>query len=77
MKRTVLMLMLLTINIFASSLFLERFFNDRECDQILRNDGYFKTCYDYNAKGAKYVAYTLDGKRQDRRAVCFLEDDLQ
>lgn len=40
---------------------MHQFFNDKACDQILNNDGYFKTCYDYKAKGAKYVAYTLDG----------------
>lgn len=47
----------------ADSTFLHQFFNNKVCDQVLNNDGYFKTCYDYKAKGAKYVAYTLDGSQ--------------
>jgi len=34
------------------------FINGRNCDQVL-DKGYYKICYDYNAKGAKYVAYEL------------------
>ena len=63
MLKAILVSTLVLTNLFASSLFLSRFFNDKQCDQILRNGGYFKTCYDYDAKGAKYVAYTLDGKK--------------
>lgn len=64
MKKTFLAAaVFLTVNLFASSILLDRFFNDNRCDQILRNDGYFKTCYDYDAKGAKYVAYTLYGDK--------------
>lgn len=46
---------------FANDGFLHQFFNSKVCNQVLENNGYFKTCYDYKAKGARYVAYTLDG----------------
>lgn len=36
------------------------FINKQNCDQII-NKQVFDICYDYNAKGAKYVVYTLDG----------------
>jgi len=45
----------------ATNINLNGFFNKEVCDQVLTNKGYFKTCYDYKAKGAKYVAYTLNG----------------
>ena len=40
---------------------LNDFINKNSCDQIIDKQ-VFTICYDYNAKGAKYVAYTLDGK---------------
>jgi len=62
MKKTILLLTLLSIHLLGSD-FLKQFFNDRQCDQILNNKGYFKTCYNYKNKGAKYVAYTLYGNK--------------
>lgn len=44
----------------SDSLFLKKYFNDNVCDQVLSNQGYFKTCYDYKMKGAKFVAYTIN-----------------
>lgn len=44
---------------FGSDIFLSQFFNKKDCDQILRNKGYFTTCYSYKHKGAKYVGYKL------------------
>jgi len=41
---------------------LQDFINSRNCDQIL-DKGYYKICYDFNAKGAKYVGYTLEGTK--------------
>jgi len=38
------------------------FINKRNCDQIL-DKGYYQICYDYSAKGARYVTYTLDGSK--------------
>jgi endonuclease G len=63
MKKTIFTLILISINLFASNLFLKQFFNNKECDQILRNNEYFITCYSYKNKGAKYVAYTLYGNK--------------
>ncbi len=36
------------------------FINKRNCDQVL-DKGFYQICYDYKAKGARYVGYTLDG----------------
>lgn len=37
------------------------YINSGNCNQILFNSGYYTTCYDYKARGAKYVTYTLFG----------------
>jgi len=63
MKKTILLLTLLSLPLLCSDLFLKQFFNDNQCDQTLRNNGYFQTCYSYKKKGAKYVAYTIDGSK--------------
>ncbi len=46
----------------ASATEIRDFINDRNCDQIL-DKGFYQICYNYKAKGAKYVAYTLDGSK--------------
>jgi len=38
------------------------YINQRNCDQVL-DKGYYKRCYDYSMKGAKYVGYTLDSSK--------------
>ena len=38
------------------------FINAQNCDQVL-DKGYYQICYDYNLKGARYVGYTLDGRK--------------
>jgi endonuclease G len=38
------------------------FINKQNCDQVL-DKGYYQICYDYKAKGARYVGYTLDGDK--------------
>lgn len=53
----------------ADNIFLHQFFNDKVCDQVLNNDGYFKTCYDYKAKGAKFVAYTIYGSLVNQKNI--------
>ncbi len=60
-KKILTTLLFSTSLALASDPYLHQFFNDKVCDRVLNNDGYFQTCYDYKAKGAKYVAYTLDG----------------
>jgi len=52
----IILLLLTTLN--ATD--LNNFINKDNCDQIIEKQ-VFTICYDYNAKGAKYVAYTLDG----------------
>ncbi len=39
---------------------LSKYINKNNCDQIIDKQ-VFTICYDYKIKGAKYVAYTLDG----------------
>lgn len=41
---------------------INHFINKRNCDRVL-DKGYYQICYDYNAKGALYVGYTLDGSK--------------
>lgn len=42
----------------VADLDISQFINDRNCDQVL-NKKFYRICYDYRAKGAKYVGYTL------------------
>ena len=78
MNKILLSLILLSIQLLGSNLFLNKFFNNQQCDQVLNNSGYFKTCYDYKMKGAKYVAYSLDGslvnKKNIKKRPRFFED---
>lgn len=48
-------------NITKSSIFIKRFINDKECDQILDNDGYFTTCYNYYLKSSIKGYSKIDG----------------
>jgi len=50
---------------FSSQAFcyeVKDFINKQNCDQII-DKIFYKICYDYKAKGAKYVSYKLDGKK--------------
>jgi len=44
------------------------YINAHNCDQVL-DKGFYQICYDYSDKGAKYVAYTLDGKNVNARDI--------
>lgn len=44
------------------SLFVKKYINDKNCDLILRNDGFFTTCYDYGYKGAVFSYAKIEGK---------------
>lgn len=44
--------------LYATS--IDDYINKKNCDQIIDKQ-VFEICYDYKAKGAKYVAYKLDG----------------
>ena len=58
MKFYILFLFLVSI---LNATNLNSFINKKNCDQIIDKQVY-TICYDYKAKGAKYVSYTLDGK---------------
>lgn len=59
MNKIILMVvtLALTTNLFAID--LANFINKDKCDQIIDKQ-VFTVCYDYEMKGAKYVAYTLE-----------------
>ena len=47
---------------------LPSFFDKFHCDQVI-NKRYFKICYDYGYKGARFVAYTLVGALVNKRNI--------
>lgn len=51
-----------TINPKVSNFLMNDYINKKNCSLILENQGYFKTCYDYNKKGLLFGEYKLDGK---------------
>jgi len=61
---------IITSTIFAALIFISMasateisdFINQQNCDQVL-DKGFYQICYDYKAKGARYVGYTLDGSK--------------
>ena len=59
------MKLLITILLTVTSIYatnLSDYINNQNCSQIIDKQVY-TICYDYKAKGAKYVAYTLDGNK--------------
>jgi endonuclease G, mitochondrial len=58
MKTTLLTVFLLATLLQATD--LSQYINKQNCSQIIDKQ-VFTICYDYKAKGAKYVSYTLDG----------------
>ena len=46
----------------ATATEISDFINKRNCDQVL-DKRYYQICYDYKAKGARYVGYVLDGDK--------------
>ena len=59
-KITSLALLLLAALLQATD--LSQYINKQNCSQIIDKQ-VFTICYDYKAKGAKYVSYTLDGNK--------------
>ena len=47
---------------------LNDYINKQNCDQIIDKQ-VFTICYDYQMKGAKYVAYTLDGSLVNKKNI--------
>jgi len=69
MLKTLFFVGVLSFSVFAApfqnlpdSLFIKKFFNDKNCDQII-DKKVLSICYNYNAKSANYVYYKLDGKK--------------
>ena len=60
MKKLTLIAVLLFSTLQATD--LNDYINKANCDQIIDKQ-VFTICYDYEMKGAKYVAYTLDGSK--------------
>lgn len=58
----ILLTIIITIvpNLLATE--ISEYINKENCDQIIDKQVY-TICYDYQAKGALYVAYTLDGNK--------------
>lgn len=70
MKKLSILLPLLISAAFAQTpieekLFIKKFFNQKQCDQII-DKTYYQICYNYKAKGANYVYYVLDGSKVNK-----------
>lgn len=77
-----LLLILTTIPTLSFSINLDNYFNSKNCSQIV-NKGIYKSCYDYNLKGTKAVAYSVDGTKLadaevhiKKRPSFYAENDL-
>ncbi|MDX8405016.1 MAG: DNA/RNA non-specific endonuclease [Mariprofundus sp.] len=57
--------LLLSLTSTASATEIRDFINNRNCDQVL-DKRFYQICYDYHAKGARYVGYTLSGNNVDK-----------
>ena len=57
-----LFIILLSVATSIYAINLSSYINKQNCNQIIDKQVY-TICYDYKAKGAKYVAYTLDGSK--------------
>lgn len=62
-----------------SSLLVKKYINDKNCDKILNNDGFFTGCYSYDYKGiiygyTKLSGDTVNAKNIDERPKFY--DDL-
>lgn len=47
----------------SSAISLDKVFDSRSCDQVLRNNGVFTTCYSYQYKSPSRCLSTLDGDK--------------
>jgi len=63
-KILITLIVLLLAPAMAHATSFRHFINKQNCDQIL-DKGYYQICYDYKMKGARYVAYDLDGSKVD------------
>lgn len=58
--KTIFLFLLFALTLNATN--LSNYINKQNCSQIIDKQVY-TICYDYKAKGAKFVAYTLDGSK--------------
>ena len=78
------MKLLITIFLISTSIYATNildYINKQNCNQIIDKQVY-TICYDYKAKGAKYVAYTLDGSKVNainikKRSSFYTEKNLK
>lgn len=61
-----------------NSLLVKKYINNKNCDEILNNDGYFITCYDNKLKSPIYGYAKIDGslvnKKNIKKRPRFYED---
>ena len=69
MKKIGFLIISLSSLVFSSNILESKIFSPSNCDQILNNGGYFKTCYSYKHKGALFVGYTLDGQKMNEKNI--------
>ncbi len=62
MNIKLILLYIVFLNISLNATNLSEYFSAKNCNQIIDKQVY-QICYDYKAKGAIYVAYTLDGNK--------------
>lgn len=62
MKYFAMILALLAGMPLAHAMKISDFINPHNCDQVI-DKVYYRICYDYRAKGARFVGYTLDGSK--------------
>ena len=55
---------LLQFNLYIYASVFSKYINNKNCDQIIDKSVY-TICYNYKLKGAKFVAYSLDGSKVD------------
>jgi endonuclease G len=77
--KSLITLLFVSASIYATN--LSDYINKQNCNQIIDKQVY-TICYDYKAKGAKYVAYTLDGSKVNavnikKRSSFYTEKNLK
>lgn len=81
MKKALLILSTIT-PVLSYAINLNDTFNKQNCSQVV-DKGIYKSCYDYNLKGTKAVAYTVDGTKLSdaevhikKRPNFYVENDI-
>lgn len=64
-RQAAVAIIIITATTTATATEIHDFINQRNCDQVL-DKKFYQICYDYHAKGARYVGYTLDGSKVNK-----------